>query len=90
MTNEQAYKILHPSTSKEAIVEIDYCNGFNREAGIKIVEEACLVACNALEKMAGIERTLERLDELKCKPMELVYDVPLIDSIIKTIKEEVM
>ena len=63
MTDEQAHKILHPSTSKEAIAEIDYYNGFNREAGIKIVEEACLVACNALEKMAGIERALERLEE---------------------------
>ena len=50
MTNEQAHKILHPSTSKEAIFEIQSRVGFDKEKGIKIVEEACLVACEAIEK----------------------------------------
>ena len=50
MTNEQAHKILHPSTSKEAIFEIQSHVGFDKEKGIKIVEEACLVACEAIEK----------------------------------------
>lgn len=51
MTYEEAMKILHPSTTLTALAEVEYYGGFNgQEAKIKAVEEACLIACKALEK----------------------------------------
>ena len=51
MTNEEAMKILHPNTTLTALAEVEYYGGFNgQEAKIKAVEEACLLACKALEK----------------------------------------
>ena len=50
MTIEEAKRILHPDTSREAISEINEQNGFDHEKGIEKVKEACLVACEALEK----------------------------------------
>lgn len=34
------------------------------------------------------KKIVEKLDEMKAKPMELVYDVPLIQSIIEIVKGE--
>ena len=51
MTYEEAMKILHPDTTLTALAEVEYYGGFNgQEAKIKAVEEACLLACEALEK----------------------------------------
>lgn len=51
MTAQEAIKLLHPDTTKEAIAEIKYYCGFHgKEAAIKAIEEACLLACDALEK----------------------------------------
>ena len=51
MTYEEAMKILHPNTTLTALAEVEYYGGFNgQEAKIKAVEEACLLACEALEK----------------------------------------
>ena len=51
MTAQEAIKLLHPDTTKEAIAEIKYYCGFHgKEAAIKAIEEACLLACEALEK----------------------------------------
>ena len=51
MTYEEAIKILHPDTTFTALAEVEYYGGFNgQEAKIKAVEEACLLACKALEK----------------------------------------
>ena len=51
MTYEEAMKILHPDTTFTALAEVEYYGGFNgQEAKIKAVEEACLLACEALEK----------------------------------------
>ena len=51
MTYEEAMKILHPNTTFTALAEVEYYGGFNgQEAKIKAVEEACLIACKALEK----------------------------------------
>lgn len=51
MTYEEAMKILHPNTTFTALAEVEYYGGFNgQEAKIKAVEEACLLACEALEK----------------------------------------
>ena len=53
MTAQEAIKLLHPDTTKEAIAEIEYYCGFHgKEAAIKAIEEACLLACDALEKQA--------------------------------------
>lgn len=51
MTAQEAIKLLHPDTTKEAIAEIKYYCGFHgKEAAIKAIEDACLLACDALEK----------------------------------------
>ena len=51
MTYEEAMKILHPNTTLTALAEVEYYGGFNgQEAKIKAGEEACLLACKALEK----------------------------------------
>lgn len=46
MTPKEAIKLLHPNTTKEAIRKIEENGG----DAIKAVEEACFVACEALEK----------------------------------------
>lgn len=51
MNEREAHRILHPATSREALWAYEYYGGFSgREAGIKAVDDACLVACEALEK----------------------------------------
>lgn len=51
MTYEEAIKILHQDTTLTALAEVEYYGGFNgQEAKIKAVEEACIIACDALEK----------------------------------------
>lgn len=44
MTIEEAIKILHPGTTKEALL------GYGKEDAIKLVEEACILACECMEK----------------------------------------
>lgn len=54
MTYEEAKKILHPDTTLETLAEIEYYAGFNgQQAKINAVNEACLVACEALDKVQG-------------------------------------
>ena len=62
MTIEEAKRILHPDTSREAIAEINEQNGFDREKGIEKVKEACLVACEVMDKTKWIPCS-ERLPE---------------------------
>lgn len=51
ITPKEAIKILHPDTSRDALWKIEYYAGFNAEkARLKAVEDACVVACEALEK----------------------------------------
>lgn len=51
LTPKEAIKILHPDTSRDALWKIEYYAGFNAEkARLKAVEDACVVACEALEK----------------------------------------
>ena len=54
MTIEEAKRILHPNTSREALAEINEKNGYDHEKGIEKVKEACLVACEALDKFKWI------------------------------------
>ena len=61
MTYEEAMKILHPDTTLTALAEVEYYGGFNgQEAKIKAVEEACLLACEALEKQIPKKPTRTR------------------------------
>lgn len=45
MTAKEAIEILHPDTTLEALAEIG-----SKNAKVAAVDEACLVACEALEK----------------------------------------
>lgn len=53
MTLEKAHEILHPNTTKEALTEIEYYAEFNTNARMKAVNEACMIACKAIEKQIG-------------------------------------
>lgn len=51
MKYEEAIKILHPDTTFMALAEVEYFGGFRgKEAKIKTVDEACVIACEALKK----------------------------------------
>ena len=51
MTYEEAKRILCKDTTLEALTEIEYYAGFRGEqARREAVDEACIVACEALEK----------------------------------------
>ena len=68
MTYEEAMKILHPDTTLTALAEVEYYGGFNgQEAKIKAVEEACLLACEALEKQIPKKPYWEIYDGWHCK-----------------------
>ena len=48
----EAIRILHPDTTREALEKIRYHAGFRSiEAEIKAINEACLLACEAMEKV---------------------------------------
>lgn len=50
MTKEEAIRLLDPKTTREAIAEIEYYGGFSgREAAIKAIEDACVLAVEALK-----------------------------------------
>lgn len=51
MTYEEAKRILHPDTTREALAEIEFLGGFKgKEKTRKAVDEACIMACEALDK----------------------------------------
>lgn len=51
MTNQEAIRLLHPDTTEEAMAEIEYYGGFKgHEKTIRALNEASLLACEALEK----------------------------------------
>lgn len=51
MSIEQAIRILHPDTTVAALAEIGYYAGFrSKEAELEAVNEACIVACEVMEK----------------------------------------
>lgn len=47
MTYEEAKRILHPDTTREALAEIEFKG---KEKSQEAVDEACLMACEALDK----------------------------------------
>lgn len=51
MTYEEAKRILHPDTTREALAEIEFLGGFHgQERSREAVDKACFLACGALEK----------------------------------------
>lgn len=51
MEIDKAIEILHPDTTFQAITEIEYYGGFKgKEKAIEAVNEACIVACECMEK----------------------------------------
>lgn len=58
MTAAEAKRIIHPDTTIEALAEIEYYDGFSgKKAKIAACDEACLVACAALDKQIPIKPT---------------------------------
>lgn len=52
MDYKEAIEILHPDTTAKKLAEIGYYAGFNSyEAERNAVNEACIVACDAMEKL---------------------------------------
>ena len=79
MTYEEAKRILHPDTTREALAEIEFLGGFKgKEKTRKAVDEACLVACGALEKQIP----LKPLDIRAC-PNEAKYaNCPICGQVV--------
>lgn len=59
MTKEEAARILDPSTTREALAEIE-CHG--HEAVMKAVEDACMMAIEALRKVEELEAEIDVLN----------------------------
>lgn len=50
MTLKEAIRILNPETTREALTEYEYYGGFNgKQAMIKAVEQASILACEAMK-----------------------------------------
>ena len=60
MTAKEAHAILHPDTSAASIWEIKM--DVSNEAAMRAVEDACVVACEALEKQIP-KKPLKAYDE---------------------------
>ena len=68
MTNEEAIRILDPATTLEALAEIEYYAGFSgEEATRKAVDDACLVAVEALKRLIP-KKPKEYEDKYYCCP----------------------
>ena len=49
MDYKEAYEILHPDTTRQKLAEIEYYGGFaGQQKAIEAVNEACVVACEAI------------------------------------------
>lgn len=48
MTYEEAKRILHPDTTRDALADIEFLHG--TEKSREAVDETCLLACEALDK----------------------------------------
>lgn len=76
MTHEEAMKILHPNTTFMALSEIEYFGGFNgEEAKIKAVEEACVIACEALKKQIPKKPTRGKYGHTECACCSWVVEI---------------
>lgn len=60
MEIEKAIEILHPDTTFKAITEIEYYGGFKgKEKAMEAINEACVVACECMEKTRNGEKKIE-------------------------------
>jgi len=51
ITKKESIRLLHPDTTREALSEYEYFGGLEgNRAVIAVIEAACLLACDALEK----------------------------------------
>ena len=79
MSIEEAIRILDPETSAEAITEIEYYAGFNKDKSIEKVNEACVVACDIMrEHLKDVETMFSdkgSYEDLKQMPHEKVVDL---------------
>lgn len=80
MTREEAIRILDPETSAEALAEIEYYACFRgKEAKIKAVEDACILAVAALREQEQrrwipvTERLPQKYGEV-CKNVNMLMD----------------
>ena len=76
MTREEAIKILNPATSFDALL------GMDREEGIKVVEEACLLA------VADIEKQIPKKPQVKENGMFLYYVCPKCEQHLYYARQE--
>ena len=57
MTTEQAIRILHPDTTREALAEIEYYGGFKgHHAVMQAVNDACLIGCEAIKTLEEMRK----------------------------------
>ena len=79
MSIEEAIRILDPKTSADAIAEIEYYAGFNRDKPIEKVDEACEVACDIMrEHLKDVETMFsdnDSYEDLKQMSHEKVIDL---------------
>lgn len=76
---EEAIRILDPETLADAIAEIEYYAGFNRDNPIEKVNEACEVACDIMrEHLKDVETMFsdnDSYEDLKQMSHEKVIDL---------------
>lgn len=58
MSIEEAIRILDPETSADAIAEIKYYAGFNKDKPIEKVNEACVVACDVMKRYLKLQKLI--------------------------------
>ncbi len=79
MSIEEAIRILDPETSADAIAEIEYYAGFNKDKAIEKVNEACEVARDIMrEHLKDVETMFSDKDsyeDLKQMSHEKVVDL---------------
>ena len=74
MTVQEAIKILHPESSFEALL------GYTREEGLKIVEEACILACEALEKQNPKKPIIQKMQIKDCIDQIQIFNKKICPS----------
>lgn len=80
MTTQEAIRILDPETSADAIAEIKYNAGFDKDKVIKKVDEACKLACNIMRKYSAIVKQLGEEREYSYADFEQYAELHGIDS----------
>lgn len=71
MKIEEALRILDPDTSAEALNEIEYYAGFKSVDAInEAINEACIVACEALNKQIPKAVRIEGIAKVKALDIE--------------------